>query len=124
MTFTSAPLRCLQILSGQPQLTIRASADQPGYDLCVALSRLPAGATAVEQLSTGTLRVRGEGATTSTRQTVALQPFCASLKIGDRLRISIAAAAWPAIGVNSGTPGCPAVRQAPSSCGDHDTGAS
>ena len=103
----SAPLRCRQTLSGQPQLTIRASADQPGYDLCVALSRLPAGATTVEQLSTGTLRIRGEGAKTSTRQTVALQPFCASLNPDDRLRISIAAAAWPAIGVNSGTPDVP-----------------
>ena len=107
VTFTSAPLRCRQTLSGQPQLTIRASADQPGYDLCVALSRLPAGATTVEQLSTGTLRIRGEGAKTSTRQTVALQPFCASLNPDDRLRISIAAAAWPAIGVNSGTPDVP-----------------
>ena len=34
---------------------------------------------------------------------ILLQPLQASLESGDRLRVSIAGAAWPAIGVN---PGC------------------
>ena len=37
-----------------------------------------------------------------------LQPLRVSLKPGDRLRLSVAGAAWPAIGVNPGTPDHPA----------------
>ena len=33
---------------------------------------------------------------------MVLQPLEATLEPGDRLRVSIAAAAWPAIGVNPG----------------------
>jgi predicted acyl esterase len=33
---------------------------------------------------------------------VQLQPLLATLNAGDQLRLSIAAAAWPAIGVNPG----------------------
>ena len=106
-TFTSAPLGAALLLSGQPLLLLNAQADQPGFDLCISLSRLPADANTVEQLSTGVLRVRGEGALTSAIRNVTLQPLQAALAQGDRLRISIAAAAWPAIGVNPGHDGVP-----------------
>ena len=103
-TFSSAP--CLQsmTLQGQPHLSLEVHADQPGFDLCVALSRLPAGSEAVEQLSTGVLRQRGQDAMTSLNRCVVMQPLLATLNPGDRLRLSIAGAAWPAIGVNSGSP--------------------
>lgn len=101
-TFTTAPLVGELLLSGQPHLLLKAEADQPGFDLCISLSRLPAGANSVEQLSTGILRVRGEAALQPARRSVTLQPLQASLVRGDRLRISVAAAAWPAIGVNPG----------------------
>ena len=101
-TFTSAPLVEDLLLSGQPLLLLDAQADQPGFDLCISLSRLPAEAHSVEQLSTGFLRVLGEEALDTALRSVALQPLQATLEPGDRLRVSIAAAAWPAIGVNPG----------------------
>ena len=102
--FTSDALDDSLTLEGQPMLVLQASADQPGFDLCVALSRLPADGVAVEQLSTGVLRVCGDAALTPAPYRIRLQPLLASFFPGDRLRISIAAAAWPAIGINSGDP--------------------
>lgn len=107
ITFTSQPLKATMLLIGQPQLTVRAFADQPGFDLCVALSRLAEGSDSVEQLVTGTRRLQGDTCFESTPRCVELQPICATLHPGDRLRLSIAPAAWPAIGVNSGTPDVP-----------------
>ena len=101
-TFTSDPLVEELLLSGQPSLLLNAEADQPGFDLCISLSRLPADANSVEQLSTGVVRVRGEEALQPARRSVTLQPLQATLASGDRLRLSIAAAAWPAIAVNPG----------------------
>jgi len=101
-TFTSAPLGEELLLSGQPSLLLNAEADQPGFDLCISLSRLPADTNSVEQLSTGVVRVRGEEALQAARRSVTLQPLQATLASGDRLRLSIAAAAWPAIAVNPG----------------------
>ena len=106
-TFSSSP--CLEplTLQGQPQISLEVHADQPGFDLCVALSRLPAGSDVVEQLSTGVLRQRGHTALKPQIRRVAMQPLLAELNRGDRLRVSIAGAAWPAIGVNSGHPDIP-----------------
>ena len=101
-TFTTTSLVEELLLSGQPHLLLDAEADQPGFDLCISLSRLPSEANTVEQLSTGVVRVRGEEALQPTRRSVTLQPLHASLACGDRLRVSVAAAAWPAIGVNPG----------------------
>ena len=101
-TFTSAPLVEELLLSGQPLLLLNAEADQPGFDLCISLSRLPADTNSAEQLSTGVVRVRGEEALRAARRSVTLQPLQATLASGDRLRLSIAAAAWPAIAVNPG----------------------
>ena len=101
-TFTTAPLVDELLLSGRPHLLLDAEADQPGFDLCISLSRLPAETNSVDQLSTGVVRIRGEEALQPARRSVILQPLHASLACGDRLRISVAAAAWPAIGVNPG----------------------
>ena len=102
--FTSDALEECLTLEGQPMLMLQASADQPGFDLCVALSRLPSGSVVAEPLSTGVLRVCGEAARTRAFYRIRLQPLLASLFPGDRLRVSIAAAAWPAIGINPGDP--------------------
>ena len=48
------------------------------------------------------VRVRGEEALQPARRSVTLQPLQATLASGDRVRLSIAAAAWPAIAVNPG----------------------
>ena len=105
--FTSKGLHESLTLEGQPMLMLQASADQPGFDLCVALSRLPGNSVAVEQLSTGVLRVCGETAKARLSYKIRLHPLLATLDPGDRLRLSIAGAAWPAIGINPGDPVIP-----------------
>ncbi|MFM7267970.1 MAG: CocE/NonD family hydrolase [Cyanobium sp.] len=99
--FTSAALPQPLRLVGRPRLHLPVAADQPGFDLCVALSLLAASG-GVRQVSTGVLRVLGEEALHSAKRAVELQPLALQLGAGDRLRIAIAAAAWPAIAVNAG----------------------
>ena len=86
---------------GRPQLELEAAADQPGFDLCVALS-ICHGDGQVEQLSTGFARFLGPEAQLSQRRSVALQPLLVKLEAGCSLRLSIALAAWPQIAVNPG----------------------
>ena len=101
--FTSEPLRRERWLVGRPLLQLEVAADQPGFDLCAALSLLPAGQEAqVRQLSCGHRRILGAEALSPASRTVALQPLALRLAPGDRLRLSIAASAWPAIAVNPG----------------------
>jgi predicted acyl esterase len=100
--FSTAALAEALWLLGRPSLELTVQADQPGFDLCVALSLLPAGSSAVRQLSTGFLRVLGPQALEARRRRVELQPLAVALGAGDRLRLAIAAAAWPAIAVNPG----------------------
>ena len=112
-TFTSDGLSDGLVLEGRPELRLNLEADQPGFDIAVALSRLPSGGSSVDQLSTGVYRCLGENALKLSQHRVLLQPLRASLKPGDRLRLSIAGAAWPAIGVNPGTPEHPAGAPSP-----------
>ena len=106
--FSSAPLKTGLQLCGRPVLKLKVSADQPAFDLCAALSKLPAGGDEVQQLSTGVLRVRQ--ATHSENDsdipfstiTLELQPLLVSFQPGDRLRLSLAGASWPAIAINPG----------------------
>ena len=88
-------------LLGQPQLRITAAADQPGFDLCVALSVLRPDGTAL-QLSTGVARFLGAGCLEPQARLVTLQPLLLTLAPGERLRLSIGLAAWPQIAVNPG----------------------
>ena len=99
--FTTAAATTAMELLGQPQLRIQASADQPGFDLCVALSVLELGG-GVRQLSTGVARFLGEGCLEPQLRQVALQPLLLTLARGERLRLSIGLAAWPQIAVNPG----------------------
>ena len=105
--FTGDPLTSALRLSGRPWLRLCANADQPGFDLCVALSRLPAGTDIVQQLSTGVLRTLGQDALMPSDREMELQALHATLQPGDRLRLSVAAAAWPAIAINPGHQGEP-----------------
>jgi predicted acyl esterase len=100
--FSTAPLPGRLTLLGRPRLEITVQADQPGFDLCVALSLLPAMSSNVRQLSTGFARILGPHAQEARRRQVDLQPLSVELGSGDRLRLSIAGAAWPAIAVNPG----------------------
>ena len=100
--FTSEPLPRAMCWAARPLLRLRAAADQPGFDLCLALSLLPEGSAEVRQLSTGFGRWLGSGALENQMREVTLQPLAVALRPGDRLRLSIAPAAWPAIAVNPG----------------------
>ena len=104
--FSTAPCTETSELFGQPMLQLRAAADQPGFDLCVALSRVCATGD-VMQLCTGVARHLGESCLSLLERKVALQPLLASLQPGDRLRLSIGLAAWPQIAVNPGTGAMP-----------------
>ena len=93
-------------------LELVVQADQPGFDLCCALSRLrpsihPAEAPVAEQISTGVLRVLGEHAMAAQKRVVRLQPLLLTLAAGESLRLSVAAAAWPQVAVNPGTGAMP-----------------
>ena len=100
--FSSVPLQTSLQLCGRPLLKLKVSADQPAFDLCGALSRLPANRDEVQQLSTGVLRVRRSLDSEYGQITLELQPLFVSFQPGDRLRLSLAGASWPAIGVNPG----------------------
>ena len=107
LCFTSSPLQHGLELVVQPRLRLLVRADQPGFDLCVALSRLET-TGAVRQLSTGVLRQLGGACLQERWITLMLQPLMLQLLPGEALRLSIAAAAWPQIAVNPGS-GAPAL---------------
>lgn len=89
-------------LLGEPRLTLRLQADQPGFDLCAALSVQSPDGVSVRQLCTGVLRQRGEHCRSEALRQLRLQPLRARLRRGERLRLSLAGAAWPLIAVNPG----------------------
>ena len=107
--FTSAPVAAPRRWLCRPVLELQVLADQPGYDLCAALSRLtgaggpvPAAARRVEQICTGVARFLGSACLEPRWRRVELQPALIELQAGERLRLSLAAAAWPQIAVNPG----------------------
>jgi predicted acyl esterase len=87
-------------------VTLDAWADQPGFDLCVALSRRNAGGE-VLQLCTGVARWRGDSCLRAEPRQVQLQPLLATLQPGDQLRLAIGLSAWPQIAVNPGSGALP-----------------
>ena len=99
--FTSPPLQRPLLLIGRPRLRLAVSADQPGYDLCVALAVVQPDGSSL-QLCTGLRRILGPAAQQRSPREVDLQPLAVQLQPGERLRLAIAAAAWPAIAVNPG----------------------
>jgi len=100
--FTSQAQAEERWLVGRPVLRLEVRADQPGFDLVAALSLLPADGDRVWQLSTGVLRVLGDQALDPAPRRLALQPLALRLRPGERLRLALAGAAWPAIAVNAG----------------------
>ena len=99
--FTSDVLQLPMELLGLPELQVKAAADQPGFDLCAALSVLNSDGR-VQQCSTGVSRWLGEGCQAMALRTVVFQPLLITLQPGERLRLSIGLAAWPQIAVNPG----------------------
>ena len=102
-TFTSEPLEAPLALAGEVSVSLAVSADQPSYDISAILSRVtPAGQ--VFNLTQGYARIDG---TPAGLVKVAMRATCATLQPGDALRLSLAAANYPAFGVNPGTGDAP-----------------
>ncbi|WP_320667799.1 CocE/NonD family hydrolase [Prochlorococcus sp. MIT 1307] len=106
-TFTSKELKDNLRLEGIPVLKLIVKADKDGFDLCVALSVINHKETKVLQISTGILRVIGEAAKEELAREVRFQAVLADIKRGEKLRLSIAGSAWPAIGINPGQSNTP-----------------
>ena len=100
--FTTAPLERPLRLLGEPRLMVRVGADQPGFDLCAALSVVGADGQRVRQLCSGVTRLLGRGCLQPENRLLRLQPLYAGLEPGERLRLSLAGAAWPQVAVNPG----------------------
>jgi hypothetical protein len=100
--YTSAALEGPLRLLARPRIRLRVAADQPGFDLCAALVRVGPGGTA-QQLSTGVARQLGDTCLQPGWREVRLQPLLLHLRPGERLRLSLAAAAWPQVAVNPGS---------------------
>jgi predicted acyl esterase len=104
--FSSAPFGEAKEILGRPLLELPVCADEPGFDLCVALSVLNSRGE-VRQVSTGVARFLGASCLTLQTRRVALQPLLLTVQAGERLRLSVGAAAWPQIAVNPGTGAMP-----------------
>ncbi len=91
-----------QYFSGIPILTTSLKCDQPSFDICLALSLVDINEKIVNQFSTGFLRVRKLSKDKESEHTITMQPTNICILKGYKLRLSISAAAFPAIGVNPG----------------------
>ena len=101
--FTSIPFSKELRLEGIPILSLETKCDRESFDLFIALSKIPANIENVStQLSTGILRITNNKIGKKFHREIKLQPTLATLKEGDRLRISVSGSGWPAIGVNPG----------------------
>jgi putative CocE/NonD family hydrolase len=98
--FTSPPLAEERELLGEPRLRIEVAAEE-GFDLCASLSVL-GDAGAMRQLCVGVFRQRAARPPGAGPLELRLQPLRATLVAGERLRLSLAGAAWPQIAVHPG----------------------
>ncbi len=86
---------------------IIASADQPSFDLNCTVSRVTTRGQVLQIAAGHSLVPAGAGAG-ERRVHIPLQASCAMLQPGERLRLSIAGAAFPAFPVNPGSGADPA----------------
>lgn len=114
LTYSTAALPEALTLVGTPTVTLYCRADAPSFDLSVVLSEVH-GDGRVLNLTQGQCRVDHPATPDAQPQPIALalQPTACQLALGGRLRLSVAAACFPAYAVNSGTgagPGeCPQI---------------
>ena len=98
LTFTTAPFQDDQLLSGSICLQLRAECDARSFDLHATLSRVTrAGAAYPLAEGYGTF-VPGVAPVS-----LPMRASCVTLRSGERLRLSVAAACFPAFAVNPGT---------------------
>ena len=89
-------------LSGIPTFLTSIISDQECFDICVSLSIIDEDLYKVNQFTTGFLRIKNAKKNTENNYTIMFHPTNISITKGSKLRLSISASAWPAIGVNPG----------------------
>jgi hypothetical protein len=99
LTFTTEALGDAIEVVGEPEVELDLSCDRPSFDFCCILSLVTADER-VFQISSGYAHHR---IATSGRYRLKLATTCATLRKGERLRLSIAGADYPAYPVNPGT---------------------
>lgn len=100
LTFTTAPFDAPFLLAGDVAAQLCVTSDRPSFDVSCVLSRvLPSGQAVA--LTDGYRHFRTR--TTEPVVNVPMQSTCVTIAAGESLRLSIAAAAFPAYPVNPGT---------------------
>ncbi|MFT4025676.1 MAG: CocE/NonD family hydrolase [Novosphingobium sp.] len=99
LTYTTHEFDVALRLAGSPVAHLRVSADRPSFDISCILSRVDATGRAMH-LTEGYFHLAGMA---SDEVRLTLRPLCATLRPGERLRLSIAAASFPAYPINPGT---------------------
>ena len=89
-------------LSGIPTLFTSIKSDKESFDICLALSLINKDETIINQFSTGFLRVKGFKNDLKKIYRIEFQPINICVSKGNKLRLSMSASAWPAIGINPG----------------------
>ncbi|MBE9137737.1 CocE/NonD family hydrolase [Nodosilinea sp. LEGE 07088] len=104
LTYTTPPLPDGWTLVGVPTTTLYCRADTPSFDLSVVLSEVR-GDGRVMHLTQGHCRVDHHDPNQPHFQAIALalHPTACTLAPGHQLRLSVAAACFPAYALNSGT---------------------
>lgn len=102
LTYTSEKFAAPLTLAGDVELVAAVRADQPCFDVSAVLSRITPEGRAFN-LTQGHARV--EAPAPDAR--IGMRALCATLSVGDALRLSLAGANFPAFAVNPGT-GAPA----------------
>jgi putative CocE/NonD family hydrolase len=99
LTFTTEALEDAIEVVGEPKVELELSCDRPSFDLCCILSLVTSDGR-VLQISSGYANYR---VATAGRYELTLATTCTTLRRGERLRLSIAGADYPAYPVNPGT---------------------
>ncbi len=98
VTYTSSPLQEAVTICGVPKILLTVEADCPSFDVAVSLSQIT---------KTDQVLPFSHGYCTSLKSKnvleIPLQATCITLPPGDRLRISLSGASFPAYPVNPGT---------------------
>lgn len=101
LTFTTEPLAEAMTIAGDVGADLALEVDAPHFDVCCTLSRITADGRAfqvAEGYRSGPAQRRVE---------VPMRATCVTLRPGERLRLSVAAASFPARPVNPGDGGRP-----------------
>jgi putative CocE/NonD family hydrolase len=97
LTFTTPPLQAPVLLAGDVRAALDIAADAPEFDVSCTLSRVAANGQVIG-FAEGYRRVMTSGPVE-----IPMRATCLTLRSGERLRVSIAGAAFPAFPVNPGT---------------------